>query len=68
MVLTACGRDGTCKLANTNEDREVTQPDQCEAVDETSRSATMMIRGIHMVRQFRFDSLLEANREDAIQD
>jgi len=68
MVLTACGRDSTRQFANTYEDREVTQPNECEAVDETSRPATVMIRGGRMVRQFRFDSLLEANGEDAIQD
>jgi hypothetical protein len=43
-VILASGRgDGTRKLADADEDGEVPKPDEREAVNESSRTATRMI-------------------------
>jgi hypothetical protein len=44
VVLTAGCRNSTRKFSDTYEDRKVAEPDDCEAVDETCRSATVVVR------------------------
>jgi hypothetical protein len=44
VVLTAGCRNSTCKFSYTYEDREVAEPDDCKAVDETCRPATVVVR------------------------
>jgi hypothetical protein len=46
MVLAPSRRNSTCQLANADEDREIADPDQCEAIDQTGRPATETIRRV----------------------
>jgi hypothetical protein len=38
MILAACGWASTRKLSDANEHGEVAEPDEYEAIDQTSRS------------------------------
>ena len=46
MILATSSRNGARKLTNTDEDGEVTQPNQNEAVDEASRSAAVITSSV----------------------
>ena len=46
MVLSSSGWDRTCKLADTDEDGKVAEPDEDEAIDETRWSTTIKIKSI----------------------
>jgi hypothetical protein len=53
MVLTTSRRDSTGKFANADENREVAEPDECEAIYETSRSAAEAVRRMRLRIQTR---------------
>ena len=52
MILSPSSWDSTSQFADADKNREVTEPDDDEAVDETSRSATVNVR---MVRRSGVD-------------
>jgi hypothetical protein len=65
MVLSTSSWNCTGKLADTDEDGEVTQPYKYETVDETGRAATVM-SSIAVGNIKNIEHLLrEAYREDA---
>jgi len=52
MILSPSSWDSTSQFADADKNREVTEPDDDEAVDETSRSTTVNVR---MVRRLESD-------------
>jgi hypothetical protein len=63
MILTAgCGHC-TCKFPNADEDGEVTEPDECESVYKSSRTATIMIsRDVILRVSYRLTFRIQSKR------